>query len=366
MTLSYDTSIELIFYQQHGTTWVMRKTPQLTLPDDEYYYFGVELSDSPEDVRERLLRKPEYLYSIHYHEVDDEEEYTTWLYLWRGNEGWEGSAGELPFEEQIAQMRARHNMGLHVVLYALTEGEMLQPGTSCDREPHRYILVEPVSAEGSRTVPQLNLLRATGNTELTRFHVTKATLLPELFEGAILESLEPEEVPQEVIDRHCLMYARRALSVMNAIHDADSMALLLPHSDEFFRFSSHLLMRSKHAEEFHNIHSQLGEKMFELLLQPWYAGCRHQCYMHPSGLVLCETYPSEGKKYKLELLDFEPGRQLCYRHHQDGISRQIIPAGEGDTPFPQRDGGRFHILPDDSQCGIWRDAHGRIIRTVSM
>ena len=39
----------------------MMPHPELLLPDDEYYYFGVELPWSPEAVQGRLLRKPEFL-----------------------------------------------------------------------------------------------------------------------------------------------------------------------------------------------------------------------------------------------------------------------------------------------------------------
>ncbi len=88
------------------------------LPDDEHYYFGVELLCPPEAVREHLLRRPEYLYALTHHE-EDEEDYRTWLYLWRGNEGWILRLGDWPGAEQIAQMCARHNMGLHVVLHAI-------------------------------------------------------------------------------------------------------------------------------------------------------------------------------------------------------------------------------------------------------
>ena len=145
----------------------------LILPDDEHYYFGVELPCSPEEVRERLLRKPEYLYSLTSGDEEEGEVFRTWLYLWRCNEGWEMRIGHLPVQEQIAQMHARHNMGLHVVLHALTEDEALNPSTYSKRQPYRYILVEPSSAEGCRTIPRLNLLRATGNTDCTRFHVIK-------------------------------------------------------------------------------------------------------------------------------------------------------------------------------------------------
>lgn len=39
----------------------MMPHPELLLPDDEHYYFGVELPWSPEAVQGRLLRKPEFL-----------------------------------------------------------------------------------------------------------------------------------------------------------------------------------------------------------------------------------------------------------------------------------------------------------------
>ena len=146
-------------------------------PDDEHYYFGVELPYSPEEVRERLLRKPEYLYSLTSGDEEEGEVFRTWLYLWRCNEGWEMRIGHLPVQEQIAQMHARHNMGLHVVLHALTEDEALNPSTCSKRQPYRYILVEPSSAEGCRTISRLNLLRTTGNTEYTRFMLSNQMIL---------------------------------------------------------------------------------------------------------------------------------------------------------------------------------------------
>ncbi len=127
--------------------------PELLLPDDEYYYFGVELPWSPEEVQGRLLRKPEFLYSVTTDDEEVDEEYrTSWLYLWRCNEGWDMRIGHLPARERIAQMHARHNMSLHVVLHALTEDEALNPSTYSERQPARYILLEPSSAEGCQTI----------------------------------------------------------------------------------------------------------------------------------------------------------------------------------------------------------------------
>lgn len=54
--------------------------------------------------------------------------------------------GHLPAREQIGQMHMRHNMGLHVVLHALTEDEAINPSTCSGRQPIRYILAEPSSA----------------------------------------------------------------------------------------------------------------------------------------------------------------------------------------------------------------------------
>lgn len=341
----------------------MMPHPELLLPDDEHYYFGVELPWSPEEVRERLLRKPEFLYSVTTGDEEVEEEYwTSWLYLWRCNEGWDMRIGHLPAREQIAQMHARHNMGLHVVLHALTEDEALNPATYSDREPIRYILVEPSSAEGCQTIPRLNLLRATGNTEATRFHVIRSAAFTDFFKEEKLESYVPEEVPKEVINRHCLMYARRALTALKAIHDADSLELLLPIQNEYACFSCNLEVRSCFPEEMNLEMQRIKEQMWQLenalLLKPWYAGCHHQRHTHPSGLVLCTTYPPLGE-YRRELLDFHPGRQLCYKESEGRV--QILPAGEGDTPMPQREGGRYHILPEDCICGQYRDEHDRPI-----
>lgn len=107
----------------------MTEPTKLLLPDDEHYYFGVELPYSPEELRERLLRKPEYLYSLTSVDEEEGETWRTWLYLWRCNEGWDMRIGHLSAQEQIAQLHARHNMGLHVVLHALTEDEALNPST---------------------------------------------------------------------------------------------------------------------------------------------------------------------------------------------------------------------------------------------
>lgn len=38
------------------TQQVMPRPTNLSLPDDEHYYFGVELRHSPEEVKERWLR----------------------------------------------------------------------------------------------------------------------------------------------------------------------------------------------------------------------------------------------------------------------------------------------------------------------
>ena len=78
----------------------------------------MELPYSPEGVEQRLLRKPEFLYSMNYTDVGDS---CSWLYLWRCNEGWNHREYPSP-REFVAQIHARHNMGLHVVLHALTEG----------------------------------------------------------------------------------------------------------------------------------------------------------------------------------------------------------------------------------------------------
>lgn len=354
---------------------VWHKTPMpdqssLLLPDDEYYYFGVVLSDSPVKVRERLLRKPEYLYSITYHNEDEDEPAgesdTCWLYLWRCNEGYDlrPDFGDMSFREKIAQLHARHNMGLHVVLHALTEDEALNPSTYSDREPHCYILVQPSSAEGDRTVPRLNFRGATGTAACTRFHVTRGNCMPALFCDAEMAAHEPEDVPQEVIDKHELMYARRALTVLNAIHDADSLELLQPLANEYHCFVSNLAVRSSsaYAGEMQEINRQSRRKELEFLLCPWYAGSHHQQHTHPSGLVQCASYPSDGEEYSRELLDFEPGRKLCYKEKEGRV--YILPAGEGDSPLPQRDGGRFHILPETCLCGQYCDEQGRIIHWV--
>ena len=342
----------------------MMPHPELLLPDDEYYYFGVELPWSPEEVQGRLLRKPEFLYSVTTDDEEVDEEYrTSWLYLWRCNEGWEMRIGHLPAREQIAQMLARHNMSLHVVLHALTEDEALNPATYSERQPARYILLEPSSAEGCQTISRLNLLRATGNTEATRFHLIKSAEFADFYKEEKLESHVPDEVPQEVINRHCLMYARRALTALKAIHDADSLELLLPLQYENACYSCHLELRSRFPEEMEREMQAIKKAMWqlenELLLKPWYAGCHHQLYTHPSGLVLCATYPPLGE-YRRELLDFYPGRQLCYKESEGRV--QILPAGEGDTPMPQREGGRYHILPEDCICGQYRDEHDHPIR----
>ena len=331
-------------------------------PDDEHYYFGVELPYSPEEVRERLLRKPEYLYSLT--SVDEEEgvEYRTWLYLWRCNEGWEMSIGHLPVQEQIAQMHARHNMGLYVVLHALTEDEALNPSTCSKRQPYRYILVEPSSAEGCRTISRLNLLRATGNTEYTRFHVVKSDDFAMFFKEDKVESREPSEVPQEVINRHCLMYARRELTVLSAIHDADSMELLLPLANEYGCMYANLHPRCRFSDEqcdeIGNITNASREIQVSLVRKTWYAGSHHQLATHPSGLVVIATYPPH-REYGRELFAFEPGRKLCYKENEGYV--QILPATENDIPLPQREGGRVHILPDDCLCGQFRDEHDRSI-----
>lgn len=96
-----------------------------------------------------------------------------------------------------------------------------------------------------------------------------------------------------------------------------------------------------------------------ILMSSWYAGCRHQCYTHPSGLLLRATYPPAGE-YCLELIDFEPGRKLCCRGGEGAF--RILPAGENDEPLPQREDGRIHILPDTCGSGHYRDAQNRIIR----
>ena len=343
----------------------MTEPTNLLLPDDEHYYFGVELPCSPEDVRERLLRKPEYLYSLTSVDEEEGEVFRTWLYLWRCNEGWEMREGGTP-QKCIAGMRARHNIRLHVVLHALTEGEALIPSTDSGRVPYLYLLVEPSSAKGSRTIPQLNLRRATGNTGCTRFHVIKAVDFSEAYKGENIESLMPEEVPQEVINRYCLMYARRELTVLKSIHDADSMELLLPLANEYGCMYANLLTRCDFSDAQKEELGKMtppGEIEASLLRQPWYAGSHHQRVTHPSGLVLFATYPPHGE-YCRELYDFEPGRKLCYKESEGRV--QILPATENDIPLPQREGGRYHILPDDCLCGQYRDEHDHIIRWVDM
>ncbi len=337
----------------------MSEQHNILLPDDEYYYFGVELLCPPEEVREHLLRRPEYLYAVTHHE-EDEEDYRTWLYLWRGNEGWDMCMGNLSAEEQMAQMRACHNLGLHVVLHALTEDVVLNPITFSPRQPVSYVLVEPSSADGSRTIPRLNFRPSTGNTEITRFHVIRSADFAAFFKDSTPEPLVPEEVPQEVIDRHCVAYMRRALAVMKAIHDADSLEPLLPLVNEYSALACNLLPRCAEAhDEYHRIAAQLTMQEKRILMSSWYAGCRHQRCTHPSGLLLRATYPPAGE-YCLELIDFEPGRKLCCRGSDGNF--QILPAGENDEPLPQREGGRIHILPDTCGSGHYRDAHHRIIR----
>ena len=339
----------------------MTEPTNLLLPDDEHYYFGVKLPYSPEEVRERLLRKPEYLYSLTSVDEEEGEVYRTWLYLWRCNEGWEMREG-MTSQGCIAEMHARHNIRLHVVLHALTEGEALNPSTCSGRAPYQYLLVEPSFAKGSLTIPQLNLLRATGNTEGIRFHVIKSVDFSEAYKGVNIESYVPEEVPQEVINRHCLMYARRELTVLKSIHDADSMELLLPLAYEYGCMHTHLYLRccfsDEVKEELGNMASA-GELQAALVRQPWYAGSHHQRVTHPSGLVIFATYPPHGE-YRRELFDFKPGRKLCYKESEGRV--QILPATENDTPLPQREGGRIHILPDDCICGQYRDEHDHPIR----
>ncbi len=343
----------------------MPKPTNLLLPDDEHYYFGVELPCSPEEVRERLLRKPEYLYSLTSVDEDEGETYRTWLYLWRCNEGWDSDMWHLSSAELWKMECASHNMRLRVVLHALTEGEALNPATLSERVAHSYVLVTPPhKAGGNKTIPQLNLGRTTGNRNFTELHVISPAELPSLYEDCIFESSEPDEVPQEVIDSHTLMYIRRARTVMKSIHDADSMSVLLPLREEYESLANHLLKYAdKGVEEFQHVLAELGQIEYNLLLQPWYVGCHHQRHTHPSGLVLCATYPPHGE-YRRELLDFYPGRKLCYKESEGRV--EILPATEGDTPLPQREGGRFHILPDDCLCGQYRDEHDHIIRWVDM
>lgn len=107
-----------------------------------------------------------------------------------------------------------------------------------------------------------------------------------------------------------------------------------------------------------DIQKEMWQLENELLLKPWYAGCHHQRVTHPSGLVLVATYPPFGE-YRCELLDLHPGRQLCYKESEGLV--QILPAGDGDTPMPQREDGRYHILPDDCIFGQYRDEFERPI-----
>lgn len=351
--------MELTGCRRSGIVAFMSENNTPLLPDDEHYYFGVELLCPPEAVREHLLRRPDYLYALTHHE-EDEEDYRTWLYLWRGNEGWDLRLGDWSGAEQIAQMCARYNMGLHVVLHALTEDAVLNPTTFSSRQPVSYVLVEPSSAEGSRTIPQLNFRLSTGNTEITRFHVIRSADFAAFFKDSTPEPLVPEEVPQEVIDQHCVAYMRRALAVMKAIHDADSLEPLLPLVNEYSALACNLLPRCAEAhDEYHRIAAQLAMQENGILMSSWYAGCRHQRYTHPSGLLLRATYPPVGE-YCLELIDFEPGRKLCCRGGEGAFL--ILPAGENDEPLPQREGGRIHILPDTCGSGHYRDAQNRIIR----
>ena len=188
-------------------------------------------------------------------------------------------------------------------------------------------------------------------------------LLTRFYQEGKLESWVPEDVPQEVINHHCLIYARRALTALKAIHDADSLELLLPLQYEYACFSCNLEVRSRfpetEAQEMQAIQKEMWQLENALLLKPWYAGCHHQRVTHPSGLVLVATYPPFGE-YRRELLDFHPGRQLCYKASEGLV--QILHAGEGDTPMPQREGGRYHILPDDCICGQYLDEYDRPIR----
>ena len=341
----------------------MTEPTNLLLPDDEHYYFGVTLPYSPEEVRERLLRKPEYIYSIDYQaEAEDEEEahWRSWLYIWRCNEGWERDLGYLPSAELWKMECALQNMKLRVVLHALTEGEALNPATQSEREALGYVLVKPRKSGGNKTIPQLNLGRATSNRNFTELHVVSAAELPSLYEDGILEPHVPAEVPQSVIDTHCLMYISRALTVMKSIHDADSMELLLPLREEYESLASHLLKYADEGnEEFHRILSELGQIEYNLMRQPWYVGSHHQRVTHPSGLVIFATYPPHGE-YRRELFDFKPGRKLCYKESEGRV--QILPATENDTPLPQCEGGRIRILPDDCICGQYRDEHDHPIR----
>lgn len=321
----------------------------LILPDDEHYYFGVELPCSPEEVRERLLRKPEFLYSLTSEDEEEDEVYRTWLYLWRCNEGWEMRIGHLPVQEQIAQMHARHNMRLDVVLRALTEDEALRPSTYSFRNPLQYVLVEPAQAEGNLTLPHLNLKAATGNTDYVLLHTLKAAELPSFF--GVLKNEPAEEVPQEVIDRYAQMYAQRALSVVKSIHDADSMELLLPLVNEYYCYSCNVQVRSSNPDEVSLLQNQVQEQEARLLLEPWYAGSHHQRHAHASGLV-CVSIGRAASEFEHELLDFSPGRRLCYEVKEKHVAI-IRPADEGEPALPQRENGRFHKLPDDCELFLY-------------
>ena len=321
----------------------MPEPTKLLLPDDEHYYFGVELPFSPVEVRERLLRKPEYLYSISYPEDEDCE---SWLYLWRCNEGWEQRAAP---EDSTTELHARHNMRLDVVLRALTEDEALRPSTYSSRNPLQYVLVEPAQAEGNLTLPHLNLKAATGNTDYVRLHTLKAAELPSFF--GVLKNEPAEEVPQEVIDRYAQMYAQRALSVVKSIHDADSMELLLPLVNEYYCYSCNVQVRSSNPDEVSLLQNQVQEQEARLLLEPWYAGSHHQRHAHASGLVRV-SIGRAASEFEQELLDFSPGRRLCYEVKEKHVAI-IRPADEGEPALPQRENGRFHKLPDDCELFLY-------------
>lgn len=321
----------------------MPEPTKLLLPDDEHYYFGVELPFSPEEVRDRLLRKPEYLYSISYPEAEDCE---SWLYLWRCNEGWEQRAAP---EDSTTELHARHNMRLDVVLRALTEDEALRPSTYSFRNPLQYVLVEPAQAEGNLTLPHLNLKAATGNTDYVRLHTLKAAELPSFF--GVLKNEPAEEVPQEVIDRYAQMYAQRALSVVKSIHDADSMELLLPLVNEYYCYSCNVQVRSSNPDEVSLLQNQVQEQEARLLLEPWYAGSHHQRHAHASGLVRV-SIGRAASEFEQELLDFSPGRRLCYEVKEKHVAI-IRLADEGEPALPQRENGRFHKLPDDCELFLY-------------
>ncbi len=339
----------------------MQIQAELQVPDDEYYYFGVELSHSPVDVKQRLLRKPEYIYSLT--RLDEEGAGRTWLYLWRCNEDRVCDMWNLSSEELRAMECARQNMRLRVVLCALTEGEALNPAVQSHREALSYVLIMPRKSVGNKTIPQLNLGRATSSCDFTELRIVSSAELLSLFEDAVIESHEPDEVPQNVVDSHCLMYIRRALAVTETIHDADSMELLMPLREEYERFACDLLRYcEEYTDEVHHLLSELGKMEYRLMLRPWYAGCHHQRVTHPSGLVICESCPPG--EYRRELLDFEPGRSLCYKRKE--VGGLISSPGEEDEAMPQREDGRFHVLPDDCVCGPHVDAQGRVIRWVHM